>query len=152
MATVADRTPEAEATALTALHHSIDALAAVEPSALADDELHALVVAVQHERARLGVVAAGLLHRWDARRVWATDGSRNAAGRLSRETTCSPASAGVEMRRARYQRSLPATTAAIERGELSLDHLDVMGRANQPHRVAHFARDEAVLVEQCTHL
>jgi hypothetical protein len=138
--------------ALGALHDAIGALAALEPSALDDDELHTIVVAVQRERARLGVVAAGLLGRWDTRRIWASDGSRTAAGRLSRETACSAATAGVEMRRARHQRTLPATTAAIAQGELSLDHLDVMGRANQAHRAAHFARDEAFLVEQCTHL
>jgi uncharacterized protein DUF222 len=150
MAQAADRAGGNEA--LDALHHAIDALAAIEPSALEDDELHALVVAVQRERARLGVVAAGLLNRWDARRIWASDGSRTAAARLSRETACSGASAGVEMRRARHQRSLPATTAAIAQGELSLDHLDLMGRANQAHRAARFARDEAFLVEQCTRL
>jgi hypothetical protein len=150
MMTAADRTLAKEA--LAALHSAIDALAAVESSGLEDDDLHALVVAVQRERARLGVVAAGLLSRWDVRRIWAADGSRTAAARLSRETASSTASAGVEMRRARHQRALPATTAAIARGELSLDHLDVMGRANQAHRAAHFARDEAFLVEQCTHL
>jgi hypothetical protein len=111
-----------------------------------------LVVAVQRERARLGVVAGGLLDRWDARRVWAADGSRSAARRLSRDTACSPASAGVQMRRARQLRRLPACAAAIARGELSLDHVDLLGRANQPHRGALFVRDEAVLVDQCTRL
>ncbi len=117
-----------------------------------DRELHELVVAVQRERARLGALAARLLGHWDARRIWAGDGSRSAAARLSRETACSPATAGVEMRRARQQRGLPATTAAIGRGELSLDHIDLLGRANQAHRTAHLARDEAFLVEQCTRL
>jgi hypothetical protein len=145
------RGQEADKT-LSALRDAIAGLAAVDPSVLDDAELHGIVVALQRERARLGAVAAGLLDRWDARRVWASDGSRSAAGRLSRETVCSAASAGVEMRRARHQRTLLGTTAAIARGELSLDHLDVMGRANQPHRAAHFARDETFLVEQCTHL
>jgi len=138
--------------ALEVLHDAIDALAAVDPSELEDAELHALVIAVQRERARLGLAAARLLGRWDARQIWAADGSRTASARLSRETACSAASAGVEMRRARHQRSLPATTAAIARGGLSLDHLDLLGRADQVHRAAHFARDEAFLVEQCTHL
>jgi hypothetical protein len=33
-----------------------------------------------------------------------------------------------------------------------LDHVDLLGRANQPHRGALFVRDEAVLVDQCTRL
>jgi hypothetical protein len=138
--------------ALEVLHDAIDVLAAVDPSELEDAELHALVIAVQRERARLGVAAARLLGRWDARQIWAADGSRTAAARLSRETACSAPSAGVEMRRARHQRALPATTAAIARGELSLDHLDLLGRARQAHRATHFARDEAFLVDQCAHL
>jgi hypothetical protein len=134
------------------LRRVVDRLGEADPFALSDDELHAVVVGLQRERARLGAVAAALLSSWDARRIWSGDGSRSAAGRLSRETGCSAVSAGVEMRRARQQRTLLATTAAIARGELSLDHLDVLGRANQPHRAASFARDEAFLVEQCTRL
>ena len=137
---------------LEALHDAIDELRAVDGPELADQELHELVVAVQRERARLGAFAAALLGRWDARRIWAGDGSRSAAARLVRETACSPASAGLEMRRARQQRGLPATMTAIGRGELSLDHIGLLGRANQAHRAAHLARDEAVLVEQCTRL
>ncbi len=137
---------------LEALHEAVDAFGTLDAPGLQDAELHELVVAVQRERARLGAVAAALLGRWDARRIWAGDGSRSAAARLSRETACSPATASVEMRRARQQRDLPATMAAIGRGELSLDHIDLLGRANQAHRAAHLARDEAFLVEQCTRL
>ena len=119
---------------LELLHDAIDDLAEVDAAALDDDELHRIVVSVQQERARLGAVAAALLGRWDARKVWAGDGSRSPAARLSRETACSHASAAVEVRRARQIRSLPATAAAIERAELSLDHVDLLGRADQPHR------------------
>jgi hypothetical protein len=92
------------------------------------------------------------LDRWDARRVWSNNGSRSAAARLARETNCSPSSAAVEMRRARQLRSLPATAAAIEEGALSLDHIDLLGRASQPHRAALLARDEGLLVEQCARM
>ena len=86
---------------LEALHEAVDVLGTLDAPGLQDAELHELVVAVQRERARLGTVAAALLGRWDARRIWAGDGSRSAAARLSRETACSPATASVEMRRAR---------------------------------------------------
>ncbi len=112
------------------LHEAIDGLAELDLATLDDAELHRIVVSVQQERARLGAMAAELLGRWDARKVWAGDGSRSAAARLSRETACAPATAAVEVRRARQMRSLPATSAAIERAELSLDHIDLLGRAN----------------------
>ena len=44
--------------ALEVLQDAIDVLAAVDPSELEDAELHALVIAVQRERARLGLAAA----------------------------------------------------------------------------------------------
>ena len=137
---------------LDTLNAAIDTLAALDVDGLSDEELHAAVIGVQRARGRLGVVTGRLVGRWDARQVWAGDGSRSAAARLSRDTTCSYATAAVELRRARQLRGLPSTAAAVEAGELSLDHLDLLGRANQPHRAGLFARDEAFLVEQCTRL
>jgi hypothetical protein len=134
------------------LHQAIDLIAALDVAALDDDELHRVTIALQRARARLGVVAGRLLGQWDARQVWAGDGSRSATARLSRDTSCSLSSAAVEMRRARQLRGLPATAHAIERGALSLDHIDLLGRANQPHRAARFAQHEAFLVEQCAGL
>ena len=54
-----------------------------------DGALHQLVVGVQRERDRLGVVAAEAVGRWDRRCVWLSDGSRSAAHRLARETNTS---------------------------------------------------------------
>lgn len=137
---------------LDTLREAIEGLAALDVGVLSDGELQAAVVALQRERARLGLVAARLIVRWDTRRVWAADGSRNAAARLARDTACAPASAAVELRRARQLAALPATAAAIDRGSLSLDHVDLLGRANQAHRAWLFQRDEELLVEQCSRL
>jgi hypothetical protein len=134
------------------LHEAIDRLDGLTVAALGDEELHAAVVAIQRERARLGLLAARLIAGWNGRGIWAGDGSRSAAARLSRDTACSPGRAAVELRRARQASALPATTEAIRRGELSLDHLDLLGRASQPHRAAQFDRDEGVLAEQCTRM
>src|SRR5262245_5037332 len=142
----------AELAELAALQRAIGELARLDADALEDDQLHAAVVAVQRERARLGLVAAQLLSRWDARRIWADDSYRSAAARLSRDTSCAPASASVELRRARQLRGLPATAAAIAGGELSLDHVDLLGRANQPCRVGYMAEHEHVLVRECARL
>ena len=141
-----------EVPGLAALRAAMDVLDAVALEALCDDELHSVVVEAEQLRARLGVVSGRFLQRWDARRVWAADGSRSASARLARDTNRSPTSAAVALRRARQQVQLPATVAAIARGELSLDHLDLLGRANQPQRAELFARDESMLVETCAQL
>lgn len=131
-----------------ALASAIDALAAVDTILLADQELHDQVIALQHEMSRLAAIRARLVAAWDARRLWADDGSKSATARLAREGDASPMTARVELRRARKLRSMPATAAALAEGKLSVDKADLLAQVNQPE-VAHlFARDEGFLVEQ----
>jgi len=134
------------------LDAAIDAALTLDVDALTDAELHDAVVELQRQRARLGVAAARLLARWDQRQVWAGDSSRSGAARLARDTKTSVGSARVELRRARQLTSMPATAAAVAAGDLSLDHVDLLGRANQPWRDAVFADHEPTLVAECAKL
>ena len=134
------------------LRGAVDRLAELDLDELSDAELHDTVIALQREQARLGSVAAGLLARWDRRGVWAGDRSRSAASRLARELRCSLTSANVELRRARKLATMPHTAAAVLAGSLSLDHVDVLGRANQPWRDAVFTDHEKALVGECAKL
>jgi Domain of unknown function (DUF222) len=134
------------------LEETVSDLLAVDPDTLSDGELHELVVAVQRQRARLGAAAAELLSRWDYRGVWAGDGSRRAASRLARDTRSSLSSANVELRRARQLRTMPATARAVAAGDLSVDHIDLLGKANRPGRDAVFADHEETLVAECAEL
>lgn len=120
--------------------------------ALADAELHGLIVAVQAERDRLGVAAAELLAVWDQRRCWRQDGSRTAPLRLSRDTHTSMRTAHTEIARAHGIGRVPGVRDAVVAGVLSLDHVDLFMQANQPHRAAHYLRDEADLVARCAGL
>lgn len=134
------------------LHDLVGGLAGVDPDAVSDAELHALVVGLQRERDRLAVVAARLLAAWDARRVWAGDGSKSAAHRLARETSCSVGSARRELRRASHARAMPVTVAAVLDGRLSVDHVDLLGSARGAGRQGVFADHEAGLVDLCAGL
>jgi hypothetical protein len=134
------------------LDKAIDALSTLDPDTLTDTELDEAVIELQRQRARLGAVAARLLGRWDRRRVWASDQSRSAASRLARDTKTSVGSAKIELRRARQLPSMPATEAAITNGDLSLDHVDLLRRANRPWRNTVFADHEATLVAECAKL
>lgn len=131
---------------LATLTAAITALEAVDPRALADDELHALTVGVQRLRDRLGVCAGGLVDVWDRRRVWASNQSLSAAQRLANETVSSSRTCRRELRRARKLGSMPHTAAALRDGKLSLDVVDVLGRANSGRRRTLFAAHEAELV------
>jgi len=130
----------------------VDRLLDVDPSELTDDELHEMVTTVQRQRHRLAALAAGAISEWDRRMVWADNGARSAATRLANETAASTSSTGIEVRRARQLRSMPATAAALAAGELSPDHVDLLAKANRPWRTAIFADHEQTLVEECTGL
>jgi hypothetical protein len=134
------------------LDAAIDAALALDIDTLSDPELHDALVDLQRQRARLGVAAARLLARWDGRQVWAGDRSQSAASRLARDTNTSITTARVELRRARKLQSMPATEAAVVEGVLSLDHVDLLGRANQPWRDAVFTDHEPTLVAECAKL
>ncbi len=131
------------------LSAAIDSLLAVDPADLTDDELHQFVTTLQGQRQRLAAVSAAAVSSWDRRMVWADNGARSAAVRLANETSTSTSSAGIEVRRARQLRSMPATAAALAAGDLSPDHVDLLSKADQPWRNASFADHEETLVEQC---
>ena len=135
-----------------ALSDATTQLLDVDPAGLDDESLHELVVRLQAERSRLAVAASELLAEWESRRLWESDGSRSPAHRLARETRASVRTASDEITRARKIRLLPATRDAVVAGRLSIDHVDLLGRANTPERRALFERDEETLIEQCARL
>ena len=69
---------------LTELREALDGVAAVDFEALADDELHAVVVELGELSTRLEAQWCRAIARWDARMVWADNGSRSPAARLLR--------------------------------------------------------------------
>jgi hypothetical protein len=130
------------------LSEAVDALAAVDVDGLTEAELHAMVVSIRRLGDRLAVVAAPLVERWQRRQVWASDGSKSAAARLSRETGSAKKTAARVLHRAAALSSMPATAAAGSAGEVSLDQVDLLVRANTTARRELFARDEQLLLGQ----
>ena len=110
------------------------------------------MISLQRARHRLAGVTAPALGRWDTLGVWRSDGSRSATTRLARDAATSTTTAGIELRRVRKMRDMPATSAAVCEGRLSMDHVDLLGRADQPHRHDLFTRDEQMLVKECSKL
>jgi len=131
------------------LHTAIDSLLAVDPNTLTDNELHDHVTTIQRQRHRMAAAAAQAISAWDQRMVWADNGAGSAAARLANDTSASPTSTSIEIKRARRLRTMPHVAAALATGHLSPDHVDLLAKANQPWRNASFADHEATLVEQC---
>jgi len=93
-----------------------------------------------------------MVGEWVGRGLHGLDGSRSPSARLARETGCSANAAAIVVRRARKLRTMPATTAAFERGELSTDKVDELCRANGKARRARFAEAEERLVSDAKRL
>jgi len=127
---------------------AIDRLAAIDPSALTDDELHDLVILLVREASRFEAACAGLVSVWDIRKRWADNGAKAPTARLMSEALVSGATASEVLHRARRLRTMPHTAAALAEGKLSMDHADLLVQANQPDVADLFARDEGMLVDQ----
>jgi hypothetical protein len=131
---------------LEALTKSIDELLEVDVRFLTDTQVHDLTVGLQRQASRLAAARANAVGSWDARRIWAADGSKSARARLARECGMDPDTAGADIGRARKLRTMPVTAAALADGLLSLDTVDLLARANTGDRRPLFARDEQLLV------
>lgn len=134
------------------LHRVIDELLDIDPDDLDAGALHEIVVSTNRAAARLAAARAHHAAAWDARAVWAANGARTAAVRLGNECAISSESAAIEMRRARKLRDMPHTFEALARGEISVDHVDLLGRANYGQRSTLFAESEKLLVDCCASL
>ena len=135
--------------ALIELREALDALAALELEALGDGELHAVVVELGELSTRLEAQWCRAIARWDARMVWADNGSRSAGARLARETGRRPGSCGRLVSRARTLATMPATAQAYAGGEISGDHVDLVGECNRQWPAGDFVDAETVLVDAC---
>ena len=130
---------------LAELTSVIDGVAETDPHALTDTQLHATVTQLHRLQSQLAAVTAELTSVWDARMVWASDGSKSPAARLERDCGISERSARASLKRARRLRTMPATQEAFADGRLSVDQVDTLCAANQPEFTSLFTRDEALL-------
>src|SRR6478735_1823195 len=137
---------------LVQLREALDALAAVQLEALSDAEVHAVVVELGELSTRLEAQWCRAIARWDARMVWADNGSRSAGARLARETGRRPGSCGRLVSRARKLATMPVTARAYASGEVSGDHVDLVGDCNRAWPDAEFTDAETALVDACRSL
>ncbi len=131
------------------LHRVSGALLDVDLGGVDDDALHDVVVSTGRAEARLAAAKARLLAEWDRRKLWRSNGALRANVRLGNELGISPETAFVEMRRARKLRSMPHTFEAFARGDLSVDHVEMLCRANAGDLADQFPDSEKSLVEAC---
>ena len=82
------------------------------PEGLDDQSLSEAVVDFQRVRSLVDSAASAYVGRWDARRLWADDGSRSAGARLARDGGTRPGPAYSVVRTARGLRTMDTVKAA----------------------------------------
>ena len=133
---------------MTPLVEVLEALAG--PEGLDDGSLAEAVTDLVRVRSLLDAVTAGFVARWDARCLWADDGSRSPGARLGRDVGCRRQTAGRLVHTARTARSMALVTEAWRDGRISTDHVERLVRAATPERAEAFAKGEAHLVHVAT--
>lgn len=123
----------------------VAALAAVEAGELLDDELSALLLALDRCRTRVDASTACLVGVWDARLAWAADGATSGAGWLAARGEMSRAQASAQVKVARSLRDMPLTTEAFDAGRVGAAKARLLAGAATRHPEG-FAEDEPWLV------
>jgi hypothetical protein len=145
---VADATGKTgETVPVHALAAVVDGLLAVDPGTLTDDELADAMVALRRLQARLAAAVVEATAVFDARQVYATDGSRSAADWISARTRQPRSEVRAEVRLGRRLRVMPLTRAALRAGDIGVAHAHKLsGLAANPRTAAHFPDGEPLLV------
>ena len=116
------------------------------PEGLDDQTLTETVVELMRFRSLLDAATSGFSARWDARVLWANDGSKAPGARLARDVGCRRQTTNRALHTARSTRSMPLVSAAWQAGDISTDHVERLTRAATPERAADFAAVEEHLV------
>ncbi len=135
------------------LTRAIDELLDVHTDDMSDAELSAAVLALRRQQARLAAVVADHTAAFEARRVYAADGSRSATDWIAVHARLPRGQVAGEVRDARRLRSMPETRRAFRVGDISPAHVRVLARlAEHPRAGRHFPEGEAHLVDEARRL
>ncbi len=145
---VADAAGESSETVpVRALTAAVDGLVAADPGSLTDVEVAELMVELRRQQARLAAAVVEATAVFDARQVYAGDGSRSAADWISARTRQPRREVRAEVRLGRRLRVMPLTRAALRAGDIGVAHAHKLaGLAANPRTAAHFPEGEPLLV------
>jgi len=127
----------------------VDALCAVDPSALADGET---LVALHRQLERLAAVTTRAVAAFDAGRAWSAEGAHTASAWLRVHWNVPATSARRRVTLGRALREMPAVEAAWLAGDIGEAQVALLASARTPETASCFERDEQMLVDQARKL
>jgi hypothetical protein len=129
------------------LRDRLDALTGIEPEDCSDEALTDTVVALHEIVERARALEADIAHAWDNRRAWAADGAKSGAAWLAHTCAMSKPKAAGLLRAGRLLEYMPVARQAVHAGEITLDHVRVLGTVCHRRTFGLFRRDEKALVD-----
>lgn len=131
---------------LEGLDAALTELVEVDAAGVDDSSLTAVMVELNRMQAKLDALRAQLTAEWNQRRLWAASGARNAAAWLTATCRTQPETANRHVRHAKHLATLPETSAALARGEITSDHVARLVSVDTARTADALRRDEAELV------
>lgn len=135
-------------TELVVVHQAAEKLRGVvwanEPAATLEGSL----VSFAQIRAMVDAAEIECLGVYDASKEWKATGALSAPARIAELTCGRQDSIGWRRGLARKLRGMPHTVAGFELGDIGLEHVSALCRANLFALAVEFARDEAMLVDK----
>ncbi|MCB1006953.1 MAG: DUF222 domain-containing protein, partial [Acidimicrobiales bacterium] len=130
------------------LRESVDKVRTIvwanEPAVTLEDTL----VELSRVRAMVDAAEVEALAAYDASKEWTATSALSAAARIAHLTRRPLADVRWRVGLARKLRSMPHTLSAFELGEIGIEHVRVLCRANLAALAVEFARDEDTLVDK----
>ena len=134
------------------MEHLLDELRSLEPGALEDAELKALLCEVARVRAALDAIDGAAIAEMERRGCFVTDGAVSTKTWLAHYTGITRAVAGSRVRLAKRLSRMPLLAAALASGDVTELHARSLGRCLTPRTMEAFARDEAMLTDRAREL
>ncbi len=135
-------------TELVDVHQAAEKLRGVtwanEPACTLEDSL----VGFAQIRAMVDAAEIECLGVYDASKEWKDTGALSAPARIAELTCGRQDSIGWRRGLARKLRGMPHTVAAFELGDITIDHVSLLCRANLFALAVEFARDEEMFVDK----
>jgi hypothetical protein len=126
---------------------AIDGLVGLDPDTLGDAELAEAVVELRRQQARLAAATARVTASFEARRIYAADGSRSAGAWLAHRCRLPVGQTRAETWLGRRLRAIAVTAGAFAAGDISGRHATVLAGLAGGRTAGPFAAAEATLVD-----
>ena len=142
-----DTDGQADKSTIGALAAAVDDVLADDPASWTDDDLATAVTELRRQQARLAAATVAATAAFDARRLWAEDGSRSATDWISARARLPRGEVRADVRLGRRLRVMPQTCDALRAGAISVAHAHKLAAlAGNPRTAAHFPDGEPLLL------